>query len=208
MPRNSEPKQLEVLAFIHQQVTEQGYPPTIREICDAVGLSSTSTVHGHINRLIKRGYLQKDPAKPRALEITQDGLVAIGIKPHQHEIPLLGVVAAGQPILAIEEATDYYPVPPTIQDNDDLFMLTIKGNSMINMGILNGDKVIVRQQETANNRDVVIAMTAENEVTCKRFYKEARYYRLEPENDNMDPIILEDVRILGRVIGLFRDSIF
>ncbi|HJA73246.1 MAG TPA: transcriptional repressor LexA [Candidatus Limosilactobacillus faecipullorum] len=208
MPRNSEPKQLEVLAFIHQQVTEQGYPPTIREICDAVGLSSTSTVHGHINRLIKRGYLQKDPAKPRALEITQDGLVAIGIKPHQHEIPLLGVVAAGQPILAIEEATDYYPVPPTIQDNDDLFMLTIKGNSMINMGILNGDKVIVRQQETANNGDVVIAMTAENEVTCKRFYKEARYYRLEPENDNMDPIILEDVRILGRVIGLFRDSIF
>ncbi|QLL69806.1 transcriptional repressor LexA [Lactobacillus sp. 3B(2020)] len=208
MPRNSEPKQLEVLAFIHQQVTEQGYPPTIREICDAVGLSSTSTVHGHINRLIKRGYLQKDPAKPRALEITQDGLVAIGIKPHQHEIPLLGVVAAGQPILAIEEATDYYPVPPTIQDNDDLFMLTIKGNSMINMGILNGDKVIVRQQETANNGDVVIAMTAENEVTCKRFYKEARYYRLEPENDDMDPIILDDVRILGRVIGLFRDSIF
>ena len=208
MPRNSEPKQLEVLAFIHQQVTEQGYPPTIREICDAVGLSSTSTVHGHINRLIKRGYLQKDPAKPRALEITQDGLAAIGIKPHQHEIPLLGVVAAGQPILAIEEATDYYPVPPTIQDNDDLFMLTIKGNSMINMGILNGDKVIVRQQETANNGDVVIAMTAENEVTCKRFYKEARYYRLEPENDDMDPISLDDVRILGRVIGLFRDSIF
>lgn len=207
MPRNSEPKQLEVLAFIHKQVQEQGYPPTIREICDAVGLSSTSTVHGHINRLIRRGFLQKDAAKPRALEVTPEGLLAIGIKPHQNEIPLLGEVAAGQPILAIEDATDYYPVPPTIQDNDDLFMLTIRGTSMINMGILNGDKVIVRQQETANNGDVVIAMTPENEVTCKRFYKQAHNYRLEPENDNMDPIILDDVRVLGRVVALFRDSI-
>ena len=207
MPRNSEPKQLEVLAFIHQHVQDQGYPPTIREICDAVGLSSTSTVHGHINRLIRRGFLQKDPAKPRALEITPEGLAAIGIRPHQNEIPLLGDVAAGQPILAIEDATDYYPVPPTIQDNDDLFMLTIRGNSMINMGILNGDKVIVRQQETANNGDVVIAMTSGNEVTCKRFYKQAHNYRLEPENDQMEPIILDDVRVLGRVVALFRDSI-
>ena len=207
MPRNSEPKQLEVLAFIHQHVQDQGYPPTIREICDAVGLSSTSTVHGHINRLIRRGFLQKDPAKPRALEITPEGLAAIGIRPHQNEIPLLGDVAAGQPILAIEDATDYYPVPPTIQDNDDLFMLTIRGNSMINMGILNGDKVIVRQQETANNGDVVIAMTSENEVTCKRFYKQAHNYRLEPENDQMEPIILDDVRVLGRVVALFRDRI-
>ena len=207
MPRNSERKQLEVLAFIHQHVQDQGYPPTIREICDAVGLSSTSTVHGHINRLIRRDFLQKDPAKPRALEITPEGLAAIGIRPHQNEIPLLGDVAAGQPILAIEDATDYYPVPPTIQDNDDLFMLTIRGNSMINMGILNGDKVIVRQQETANNGDVVIAMTSENEVTCKRFYKQAHNYRLEPENDQMEPIILDDVRVLGRVVALFRDSI-
>ena len=208
MPRNSEPKQLEVLAFIHQHVQDQGYPPTIREICDAVGLSSTSTVHGHINRLIRRGFLQKDPAKPRALEITPEGLAAIGIRPHQNEIPLLGDVAAGQPILAIEDATDYYPVPPTIQDNDDLFMLTIRGNSMINMGILNGDKVIVRKQDTAKNGDIVIAMNDDNEATCKRFFKENGHYRLQPENDTMAPIILDRVTVLGKVVGLFRDSIY
>ena len=208
MPRNALDKQTAVLNYIHKQVDAQGYPPTVREICAAVGLSSTSTVHGHINRLIKKGYLKKDPAKPRALEITAEGLEFLGIEPKNNSIPLLGVVAAGEPILAEQDATDFFPIPPTINDHDDLFMLQIQGTSMINMGILDGDKVIVRRQNTANNGDVVIAMTSENEATCKRFFKEESYYLLQPENDTMDPIILNHVTILGKVVGLFRDNIF
>lgn len=208
MPRNALDKQTAVLNYIHKQVDAQGYPPTVREICAAVGLSSTSTVHGHINRLIKKGYLKKDPAKPRALEITPAGLEFLGIKPKQDKIPLLGVVAAGEPILAEQDATEFFPIPPTISDHDDLFMLQIQGTSMINMGILDGDKVIVRRQSTANNGDVVIAMTNDNEATCKRFFKEESYYRLQPENDTMDPILLDHVTILGKVVGLFRDNIF
>lgn len=208
MPRNALDKQTAVLNYIHKQVDAQGYPPTVREICTAVGLSSTSTVHGHINRLIKKGYLKKDPAKPRALEITAEGLEFLGIEPQKNSIPLLGVVAAGEPILAEQDATDFFPIPPTINDHDDLFMLQIQGTSMINMGILDGDKVIVRRQNTANNGDVVIAMTSDNEATCKRFFKEESYYRLQPENDTMDPIILNHVTILGKVVGLFRDNIF
>ena len=208
MPRNALDKQTAVLNYIHKQVDAQGYPPTVREICAAVGLSSTSTVHGHINRLIKKGYLKKDPAKPRALEITAEGLEFLGIEPKNNSIPLLGVVAAGEPILAEQDATDIFPIPPTINDHDDLFMLQIQGTSMINMGILDGDKVIVRRQNTANNGDVVIAMTSDNEATCKRFFKEESYYRLQPENDTMDPIILNHVTILGKVVGLFRDNIF
>lgn len=196
-----------VLSFIYQQVRDHGYPPTVREICAAVGLSSTSTVHGHINRLIGKGLLQRDPAKPRALEITPAGQEVLGVKPHSDKMPLLGTVAAGQPILADQNITDYYPVPPTMNDHDDLFMLKIHGNSMINMGILNGDKVIVRRQETAENGEVVIAMTEDNEATCKRFYKENGHYRLQPENNDMAPIILDRVSILGKVVGLMRDTI-
>lgn len=207
MTRAGNSKQLEVLSYIHSQVEEKGYPPTVREICSAVGLSSTSTVHGHINRLIKKGFLQKDPTKPRALEITPAGLGILGVKPHQDKMPLLGVVAAGQPILAVQDATDYFPIPPTIPDSDELFMLQIQGTSMINIGILNGDKVIVRRQNTAENGDIVIAMTDENEATCKRFFKEKGHYRLQPENDSMDPIILKSVKILGKVVGLYRDDI-
>lgn len=207
MTRAGNSKQLEVLSYIHSTVEAKGYPPTVREICSAVGLSSTSTVHGHINRLIKKGYLQKDPTKPRALEITPAGLDLLGVKPHQDEMPLLGVVAAGQPILAVQDATDYFPIPPTIPDRDELFMLQIQGTSMINIGILNGDKVIVRRQDTAENGDIVIAMTDENEATCKRFFKEKGHYRLQPENDTMDPIILKSVKILGKVVGLYRDDI-
>lgn len=201
-------KQLAVLNYIHKAVTEHGYPPTVREICSAVGLSSTSTVHGHINRLIEGGFLQKDPFKPRALEITPKGFDLLGVKPLQTKIPLLGVVTAGQPILAVEDATDYFPIPPSIQDNNDLYMLTIRGTSMIKAGILNGDQVIVRKQSTAKNGDIVIAMNEDNEATCKRFFKEKDRFRLQPENDTMDPIYLKNVRILGRVVGLFRDNIF
>ncbi|MDO4903547.1 MAG: transcriptional repressor LexA [Limosilactobacillus sp.] len=208
MVKPAKSKQLAVLGYIHKQVEDHGYPPTVREICTAVGLSSTSTVHGHINRLIEGGFLQKDPSKPRALEITKKGLDVLGIKPKQNSIPLLGVVTAGQPILAVEDATDYFPVPPAIKNNDDLFMLTIKGTSMINAGILDGDQVIVRKQSTAKDGDIVIAMNEDNEATCKRFYKEDGYYRLQPENDTMDPIILKQVTILGHVVGLFRNGVF
>lgn len=209
MSKSGENKQFAVLNFIHERVTERGYPPTVREICVAVNLSSTSTVHGHINRLIKKGYLQKDPSKPRALEITPAGLDILGVQAQQAQIPLLGVVAAGAPILAVEEATGYFPIPPTLSNNDgDLFMLTIQGESMINVGILNGDKVIVKKQSSANNGDIVIAMNDDNEATCKRFFKESDHFRLQPENDTMAPIILKNVSILGEVVGLFRDEIY
>lgn len=201
-------KQMAVLNYIHKQVEDHGYPPTVREICSAVGLSSTSTVHGHISRLIEQGFLQKDPSKPRALEITSKGLDILGVKPIQKEIPMLGVVTAGQPILAVENATEFFPIPPSIQDNNDLFMLTIRGTSMIKAGIFNGDQVIVRKQSTAKNGDIVIAMNDDNEATCKRFYKEKTRFRLQPENDTMEPIFLDNVKILGKVVGLFRDHIF
>lgn len=208
MAKPAKNKQMAVLNYIHKQVEDHGYPPTVREICSAVGLSSTSTVHGHINRLIEQGFLQKDPAKPRALEITPKGLDVLGVQPIQKEIPMLGVVTAGQPILAVEDATDFFPIPPSIQDNNDLFMLTIRGTSMIKAGIFNGDQVIVRKQSTAKNGEIVIAMNDDNEATCKRFYKEKNRIRLQPENDTMDPIFLDNVHILGKVVGLFRDHIF
>lgn len=208
MPRSAKNKQMAVLSYIHKQVAEHGYPPTVREICSAVGLSSTSTVHGHITRLIDKGFLHKDSAKPRALEITPKGLDLLGVKPMQTKIPMLGVVTAGQPILAVQDATDFFPIPPSIQDNNDLFMLKIRGTSMIKAGILNGDDVIVRKQSTARNGDIVIAMNDDNEATCKRFFKEKTRFRLQPENDTMDPIFLQNVKILGKVIGLFRDHIF
>ena len=208
MAKVAKNKQMAVLNYIHKQVEDHGYPPTVREICSAVGLSSTSTVHGHISRLIEQGFLQKDPSKPRALEITSKGLDILGVKPIQKEIPMLGVVTAGQPILAVENATELFPIPPSIQDNNDLFMLTIRGTSMIKAGIFNGDQVIVRKQSTAKNGDIVIAMNDDNEATCKRFYKEKTRFRLQPENDTMEPIFLDNVKILGKVVGLFRDHIF
>lgn len=208
MAKVAKNKQMAVLNYIHKQVEDHGYPPTVREICSAVGLSSTSTVHGHISRLIEQGFLQKDPSKPRALEITSKGLGILGVKPIQKEIPMLGVVTAGQPILAVENATEFFPIPPSIQDNNDLFMLTIRGTSMIKAGIFNGDQVIVRKQSTAKNGDIVIAMNDDNEATCKRFYKEKTRFRLQPENDTMEPIFLDNVKILGKVVGLFRDHIF
>ncbi len=208
MSKASESKQIAVLRFIWERVNAKGYPPTVREIGEAVALSSTSTVHGHIARLVKKGMLVKDPTKPRALEVTPIGLEELGVHEEQTRIPVLGTVTAGEPILAVQEATDYFPVPPEFEnDDDELFMLTIRGESMINIGILNGDQVIVRRQQSADNGDIVIAMTEENEATCKRFFKEADHFRLQPENDTMAPIILNHVSILGRVVGLFRDDV-
>jgi repressor LexA len=203
LAKRTENRQLEVLKFIHERVNAKGYPPTVREIGEAVRLSSTSTVHGHLSRLEKKGLIQRDPSKPRAIELTATGLEAIGAQ--QQNIPLLGIVTAGEPILAIEEASDFFPIPPNLMnDSGQLFMLTIRGESMINAGILDGDQVIIRKQDIARNGDIVIAMTDEDEATCKRFYKETTHIRLQPENDYMEPIILPNVKILGLVVGLYR----
>ena len=152
MPRSAKNKQMAVLSYIHKQVTEHGYPPTVREICSAVGLSSTSTVHGHITRLIDKGFLRKDSAKPRALEITPKGLDLLGVKPIQTKIPMLGVVTAGQPILAVQDATDFFPIPPSIQDNNDLFMLKIRGSSMIKAGILDRKSTRLNSSHSGQSR--------------------------------------------------------
>lgn len=207
MPRKtSDKKQLEILQYIYDTVEKRRIPPTVREICSAVGLSSTSTVHGHLARLERKGWLVKDATKPRALEITREGKKELGIKPK--EIPVIGVVTAGQPILAVEDIDDYFPLPPDLKsDAGELFMLKVHGESMINAGILNGDSVIVRKQSSANNGEIVVAMTEENEATVKRFYKEKDHYRLQPENDTMAPIILPKVTILGKVVSLYRNNI-
>lgn len=206
MSSGRETRQTDILRFIHTQVEEKGYPPTVREIGEAVNLSSTSTVHGHLSRLEKKGLLQRDPTKPRAIELTPQALELIGIK--EKTIPVIGTVTAGAPILAVEEAIDHFPIPPHLKhEENNLFMLTIRGESMINAGILDGDQVIVKKTPTASNGDIVIAMTDEDEATCKRFYKEATHFRLQPENDSLDPIILDNVSILGKVVGLYRDHI-
>ena len=204
--KNSDTKQLEILRYIYDTVDHRGFPPTVREICAAVKLSSTSTVHGHLARLERKGLLIKDATKPRALEITDEGKKELGIKPKR--IPVVGVVAAGHPILAVQDIDEYFPLPPDLKnDAGELFMLKIHGESMINAGILNGDNVIVKKQNTSNNGEIVVAMTDENEATVKRFYKEKDHYRLQPENDTMAPIILPEVTILGKVVGLYRNNI-
>lgn len=206
MTNKQSSKQLQILRYIYDTVEKRGFPPTVREICQGVQLSSTSTVHGHLSRLERKGLIVKDATKPRALEVTEEGKKAIGIKPT--EIPVVGVVTAGQPILAVEDIEDYFPLPPDLEnDAGDLFMLRVHGESMINAGILNGDNVIVRKQSSATNGEIVVAMTDENEATVKRFYKEKDHYRLQPENDNMAPIILNSVHILGKVVGLYRNNI-
>lgn len=205
--RRTENKQIEVLTFIHQRVEEKGYPPTVREIGEAVNLSSTSTVHGHLSRLEKKGLIQRDPTKPRAIELTAAGLSKIGAA--AKTIPVLGVVTAGEPILAVEEATDFFPIPPNLSTEEgSLFMLLIRGESMINAGIFDGDYVIVRKQNAATNGEIIIAMTDENEATCKRFYKEQDHIRLQPENDELDPIILDNITVLGKVVGLYRNHVY
>lgn len=189
-----------------KQLKKKGFPPTVREICSGVGLASTSTVHGHLNRLERRGLLDKASEMPRALHVTEAGKKVLGIKPDR--MPLIGTVAAGLPITAEQNIEDYYPVPSEFEaDAGNLFMLKVKGTSMINIGILNGDYVIVREQNTAENGEVVVAMTEDNEATVKRFFKEKGHYRLQPENDNMDPIILKKATVLGKVVGVLRTDI-
>jgi len=200
-------RQQDILDFIKMEVKSKGYPPSVREIGEAVGLASSSTVHGHLARLENKGLIRRDPTKPRAIEIIQPEDDSI---PRQNTIsvPLVGKVTAGLPISAIENIEEYFPLPEQLVPSDDhVFMLEIVGESMIEAGILDGDYVIVRQQSTANNGEIVVAMTDENEATVKRFFKEKDYFRLQPENSNMEPIILRDVSILGKVIGLYRQVI-
>ena len=198
-------KQMKVLSCIYDTIESKGYPPTVREICSHMGLSSTSTVHGYLSRLEDGGYISRDSSKTRAIELTDQALKVLDVQPKQ--IPLLGRVAAGQPILAVEEASDYYPIPPHLDRFDpiDLFMLEIHGESMINIGIMDGDLITVRRQPSANNGEVVVAMTDENEATCKTFFKKSDHYVLRPENDTMEDIILNKVSILGKVVSLYRE---
>lgn len=197
-------RQQMIFDFIKSEVEMKGYPPSVREIAKAVGLASSSTVHGHLKRIEKKGYIRRDPTKPRAIEIIDNQLDNIE-KDEARFVPVIGKVTAGLPITAIENIEEYVPIPQSAAKSDDnLFILIIEGNSMVNAGILNGDRVIVRQQNIAQNGDIVVAMTSDDEATVKRFYKETDHIRLQPENDSMSAILLNNVTILGKVIGLYR----
>ncbi|AMB89885.1 transcriptional repressor LexA [Bacillus altitudinis] len=198
-------RQLDILKFIKEEVKSKGYPPSVREIGEAVGLASSSTVHGHLARLETKGLIRRDPTKPRAIEVLDEEEMNIP-KSTVMNVPVIGKVTAGLPITAVENVEEYFPLPETFAAPDEqVFMLEIMGESMIDAGILDKDYVIVRQQSTANNGDIVVAMTEEDEATVKRFYKEDTHFRLQPENPSMEPIILQNVSILGKVIGVFRN---
>ncbi|HOB20274.1 MAG TPA: transcriptional repressor LexA [Candidatus Atribacteria bacterium] len=194
-------KQKKILEFLKEEIKAKGYPPSVREICDAVGLKSTSTVHGYLERLEKKGFIRRDPTKPRAIEILDD--TSYISKKELVHVPIVGRVTAGQPILAVENIEDTFPLPVEYLHNSNVFMLTVKGDSMIEAGILDNDYVIVRQQTVAENGDIVVALI-EDEATVKAFYKEDDHIRLQPRNSSMEPIIVRDVKILGKVIGVIR----
>ncbi len=194
-------KQREILEYLKSQILEKGYPPAVREICDAVGLKSTSSVHAHLESLEKKGYIRKDATKPRAIEILDEDFNLN--RREMVNVPIIGNVAAGLPILAEQNIEEYFPIPVDYMPNEKTFMLRVKGESMINAGILNGDTVLVRQQNTAKNGDMIVALV-EDSATVKTFYKEDGHIRLQPENDNMEPIIVDDCSILGKVFGVFR----
>ncbi|MFC3801261.1 transcriptional repressor LexA [Cohnella sp. GCM10012308] len=198
-------RQSAILEFIKNEVKDKGYPPSVREIGEAVGLASSSTVHGHLDRLEKKGLIRRDPTKPRAIEITdgeQDPVIQFAQSIRQ--VPLVGKVTAGVPITATENIEEYFPLPAQMVGEQTVFMLSVRGDSMIDAGIHSGDYVIVRQQQTATNGDIVVAMTEEDEATVKTFYKERDHIRLQPENTTMEPLRLNNVSILGKVIGLIR----
>lgn len=197
-------RQQDILDFIKSEVRQKGYPPSVREIGEAVGLASSSTVHGHLARLESKGLIRRDPTKPRAIEILDNNQSAIP-KSKVINVPIVGKVTAGLPITAVENVEEFFPLPENLAPADEqLFMLEVMGESMIEAAILDGDYVIVRQQNTANNGDIVVAMTEEDEATVKRFFKEKDCFRLQPENSTMEPIILRNVSILGKVIGVYR----
>lgn len=195
-------KQQEILDYIKNEILNRGFPPSVREICEAVNLKSTSSVHSHLEALEKNGYIRRDATKPRAIEIIDDNFNLV--RREVVNVPLIGTVAAGQPILAVENIENYFPIPAEYMPNTQSFLLRVKGESMVNAGIFNGDQVLVKQQSTASNGDIVVALV-DDSATVKTFYKEDGYYRLQPENDTMDPIIIYgEVEILGKVFGVFR----
>lgn len=194
-------KQKEILEYIKAEILKKGYPPAVREICEAVNLKSTSSVHAHLETLEKNGYIRRDPTKPRAIEIMDDSFQMV-----RHEmasIPVIGTVAAGIPILAQQNIEGYFPIPTEMVPNGDAFALRVKGDSMINAGIFNGDQIFVQCCNTAQNGDTVVALI-DDSATVKTFYRENGHIRLQPENDTMEPIIVDDVQILGKVFGVFR----
>ncbi|MGN0352158.1 MAG: transcriptional repressor LexA [Roseburia sp.] len=194
-------KQREILEYIKQEILNKGYPPAVREICEAVNLKSTSSVHSHLETLEKNGYIRRDPTKPRAIEIMDDNFNLT--RREMVNVPMVGRVAAGQPILAEENIESYFPIPAEFMPNKETFMLKVKGESMINAGIFDGDHLLVQQQPDAANGDIVVALI-DDSATVKTFYKENGHYRLQPENDTMDPIIVDECSILGKVFGVFR----
>ena len=201
MPGKISAKQKEILEYIKSEILSKGYPPAVREICEAVDLKSTSSVHSHLETLEKNGYIRRDPTKPRAIEILDDDFNLT--RREVVNVPIVGHVAAGEPILATENIENYFPIPVEYMPNEETFMLKVKGESMINAGIFNGDNVLVKKQPHAENGDIVVALV-DDSATVKTFYKEEGYYRLQPENDTMDPIIVKECSILGKVFGVFR----
>ena len=194
-------KQSEILEYIKKEILNKGYPPTVRDICEAVNLKSTSSVHSHLETLEKNGYFRRDPTKPRAIEIVDDNF---NLSRREFvNVPIIGNVAAGQPLLAVENIDNYFPIPTEYMPNAESFMLKVKGESMINAGIFDGDIIIVEKQNTARNGEIIVALV-DDSATVKTFYKEAGHIRLQPENDTMDPIIVPDCTILGKVFGVFR----
>jgi len=194
-------KQAEILEYIKEQILKKGYPPAVREICEAVHLSSTSSVHSHLETLEKNGYIRRDPTKPRAIEICDDSFQMV--RREMTSIPVIGTVAAGQPILATENIESYFPIPVEYAPNAESFILKVKGESMINAGIFDGDQIFVERCNTARNGDTVVALV-DDSATVKTFYKEDGHIRLQPENDSMEPIIVDNCDIIGKVFGVFR----
>jgi repressor LexA len=194
-------KQEEILEYIKNEILERGFPPSVREICQAVNLKSTSSVHSHLESLEKNGYIRRDPTKPRAIEILDDSFQML--RREMVNVPVVGTVAAGMPLLAEQNIESYFPIPSEYMPNSQSFILTVKGESMINAGILNGDRVLVQSQSVAENGDIVVALI-DDSATVKRFYKENGHFRLQPENDAMEPIIVDDLQILGKVFGVMR----
>ena len=194
-------KQREILEYIKQEILNKGYPPAVREICEAVHLKSTSSVHSHLETLEKNGYIRRDPTKPRAIEIMDDTFNLT--RREMVNVPVIGNVAAGQPLLAVQNIENYFPIPAEYMPNQETFMLKVKGESMINAGILDGDHILVERQSTASNGEIVVALV-DDSATVKTYYKEDGHYRLQPENDTMDPIIVDECSILGKVFGVFR----
>jgi repressor LexA len=211
MQKKLSEKQQQILDFVNMQVKEKGYPPSVREICKAVGFKSTSTVHGYLEKLSKNGLIQKDPTKPRAIRVMNNNKGISNSKVNNIyserelvDVPIIGKVTAGQPILAVENMEGTFPLPVDYVQNSTAFMLRVKGDSMIEAGILDNDLVLVKQQHSANNGDIVVALIGD-EATVKTFYREKDHIRLQPENQYLDPIIVKDnLSILGKVIGVFR----